>query len=139
MSEGFAVAMRRPRLHGHHPPIEDIQHIGRPAVISHSLHGGAPGRGLGCGGYGEESGERSVVAKNDDGQAPVWLVQFKTPVAKVLQIVQCELLAVAQRESHEPFGGVSNRLVMSRAKRGERADAGLNELLTSRLEVGFIE
>jgi hypothetical protein len=28
---------------------------------------------------------------------------------------------------------------MSRAKRGERADAGLNELFTSRLEVGFIK
>ena len=57
----------------------------------------------------------------------------------MLSIVHRELLAVAQRESHEPFGGVSDRLVMGRAKRGQRADTGLNELFTSRLEVGFIK
>ena len=113
MSEGFTVAVRRPRLHGHHPPVEDIQHVGVPAVITYPLHGGAPGHGLVCGWRGEKPAEGSVVAKNDDSQAPVGPVQIETPLAKVLQIVHRKLLAVAQRESHEPFGGVSNRLVMS--------------------------
>ena len=67
-----AVAVRRPRLHRHHPPVEDVKHVGRSGCNCPPAGPTASPRGHGLlrRAWGK-TGERPIVAENDHGQAPV--------------------------------------------------------------------
>src|SRR5271157_1353192 len=136
VGQGLHVEVRRPWLHGHVSPVEDVQHVGRLVVDSRRLNGSSLLGGLEQRRQAEKLAKRSVVTKHDHDQGAVRLVQVEPKGTKIPLIIRGKLFEVGEDRRDECCGGVPDRHVMCRVDGAEGADPGLVQFISGRGELG---